>query len=181
LINFDKYTELLQWHAGVKLFDYNPCIDWAIHMMQKGINNENMRIIASFSMPVDREEIKPYVSGVLSDLKLEEKLGEYSIINECHYHIQQIIDEYKIRKNLSSLYELHLDNNHSEYTSPFYLLYHGWSDLETAGYNYYYDGATLNNISTIVKLEAQIFIAKHVHKNDPKTKLFEVELSELLN
>ena len=181
MINYDKYTELLQWHLGVELFDYNPTIDWAIHMMGKGIETENMLILASFSKPVDREEIKPYVSGVLKDLGLDEKIGEYSIVSNCYYHIQQIIDEYEKRKNLSSLFIIHLENNYPVYTSPFYLLHHGWSDLESEGFNYYYDGATLDNIEIVVNLEAQIFIAKYVDQNESKTNDLEAKLNAITN
>jgi len=181
LIDYNKYTELLQWHIGVDLFDYDPVIEWSIHMLQKGIETENMLILASFSKPVDREEIKPYVSGVLKDLKLEEKIGEYSIVSNCYYHVQQIIDEYAKRKNLSSLYNIHLENNYPEYTNPFYLLYHGWSDLETEGFNYYYDGATLDNIENVVKLESQKFIYKYIDKNELKTSEIENQLIAITN
>ena len=181
MMDFDKYTELLRWHNGVELFDYNPTIDWAIYMIQKGIEPENMLILASFSKPVDREEIKPYVSGVLKDLNLEELIGEYSIVSNCYYHVQQIIDEYEVRKNLFSLYSIHLDNNYPDYTSPFYLLYHGWSDLETEGFNYYYDGATLNNIEMVVNLESQKFISKYIDKSELKTKEIEDKLIDITN
>lgn len=181
MIDYDKYTELLQWHIGVELFDYNPVIDWSIHMLQKGIETENMLILASFSRPVEREEIKPYVSGVLKDLKLEEKVGEYSIVSHCYYHVQQIIDEYEKRKNLSSLYSIHLENDYPEYTAPFFLLYHGWSDLETEGFNYYYDGATIKNIESVVKLESQKFISKYIDKDELKTGEIENELLKITN
>lgn len=181
MIDYDKYTDLLQWHIGVELFDYNPVIEWSIHMLQKGIETENMLILASFSKPVDREEIKPYVSGVLKDLKLEEKIGKYSIVSNCYYHVQQIIDDYDKRKNLSSLYSIHLENNYPDYTNPFYLLYHGWSDLESEGFNYYYDGANLNNIESVVKLESQKFIAKYIDKDELKTSKIEHELISITN
>lgn len=181
MIDYDKYTELLQWHNGVELFDYNPVIEWSIQMLQKGIETENMLILASFSKPVEREEIKPYVSGVLKDLKLEEKVGEYSIVSNCYYHVQQIIDEYQKRKNLSSLYNIHLENNYPEYTTPFYLLYHGWSDLETEGFNYYYDGATLKNIESVVNFESQKFISKYIDKDELKTSQIENKLRKITN
>ena len=181
MVDYDKYTELLQWHKGVELFDYNPVIEWSIHMLQKGIETENMLILASFSKPVEREEIKPYVSGVLKDLKLEEKVGEYSIVSNCYYHVQQIIGEHEKRKNLSSLYNIHLENNYPEYTTPFFLLYHGWSDLETEGFNYYYDGATLKNIESVVNLESQKFISKYINKDELKTNEIENELRKTKN
>jgi hypothetical protein len=150
-------------------------------MMQKGIETDNILILSSFSRPVDREEIKPYISGVLKDLKLEEKVTENYIITNCYYHVQQITEEYEIRKNLSSLFNLHLENNYSEYTNPFYLLYYAWIDLEREGINYYYDGVTLNNIKSIVKLESQKYIAKYVNNDEFKTNEIEAKLAEITN
>ncbi|NQY07006.1 MAG: hypothetical protein HRT68_12680 [Flavobacteriaceae bacterium] len=45
----------------------------------------------------------------------------------------------------------------------FYLLYHGWWELEDIGANYYYDGADMNNIESILKLEAKIWIDKYIY------------------
>ena len=45
----------------------------------------------------------------------------------------------------------------------FYLLYYGWSDLEEIGYNFHYEGATLENIEEILKEQAKIWIDKYVH------------------
>lgn len=59
MTNHDKYTELLLWHNGIENFDYAPAIDWAIELLKKGIETENVLIVASFSKPVEREEIKP--------------------------------------------------------------------------------------------------------------------------
>lgn len=151
-------------HAGVDLFNYNPAIDWAIHMIGKGIETENMLIIASFSKPVDREEIKPFISGVLRDLNLEEKENKYSIATNAYYHVQQIIDGYEIRKNLTAIFDMHLANRFPQPTMPFYLLYHAWDDLDSQGFNYYYEGATLENIESVLKLECENFISDYIDK-----------------
>ncbi|NHN27730.1 hypothetical protein FIA58_018770 [Flavobacterium jejuense] len=45
----------------------------------------------------------------------------------------------------------------------FYLLYHGWWELENIGANYYYEGANLNNIESVLKLEAKIWIDKYIY------------------
>jgi len=169
--NITKYTELLRWHKAVKLFDYNLAVDWAIEMIRNGIETENILIVASFSKPVDRDEIKPYISAALNDLKLEEIVEQYSVISHAHYFIQQILDNYKVRSNLTALYNLHLDNNFPESTTAFYLLYHGWSDLESVGYNYYYVGATLENIESILKDEARLFVSKYIDKTNIPEKL----------
>ena len=48
MIDYDKCKELLQWHNGVELFDYNPVIELPIYMLRKGIETENMLILALF-------------------------------------------------------------------------------------------------------------------------------------
>ena len=62
-----KYTELLQWQKAIEHFDYNPAVDWAIELIRNGVTSENELIVASFSKPVDREEIRPYIAGALKE------------------------------------------------------------------------------------------------------------------
>ena len=135
MVNHEKYTEILQWHNGIEYFDYNPAIDWAIELIRNGIETENVLIVASFSKPVDRDEIKPYIIGALNELNLTEKYREiqrntekyreYSIIANAHYHLEQILNDYEIRKNLTKLYEICLNADMDRRLIPFYLLYHG--------------------------------------------------------
>src|SRR5690606_36003628 len=68
--------------------------------------------------------------------------------------------------NLQSLYQVFINNNYDNRIFNFYLLYHGWRELEDIGANYYYDGADLNNIETILKLEARIWIDKYIYHKD---------------
>jgi hypothetical protein len=163
LINHEKYTELLQWHNGVEHFDYNNAVDWAIELIRNGIESEYVLIVASFSKPVDRDEIKPYITGALKELNLTEKYGEYSLIVNAHYHLEQILNDYEIRKNLTMLSNLCLNANYEKGLMPFYLLYHGWSELEEIGTNYYFEGTNLDNIEEVIKEQAQIWIDKYIH------------------
>lgn len=171
MIVHEKYTEILQWHKGIEHFDYNPAIDWAIELIGKGIETENVLIVASFSKPVDREEIKPYITGALKELNLPEKYGEYSLVANAHYYLEQILNDCEIRKNLSKLYEICLNADMDIRLMPFYLLYHGWDELEQIGANYYFEGADLDNIEQVIKLQAKIWIAKYVHGKEVEEKV----------
>jgi hypothetical protein len=162
LKNHEEYTEILQWHNGIENFDYSPAIDWAIELIRNGNESENILIVASFSTPIERDEIKPYIAGALKELNLSEKYGEYSIISNAHFHLQQILKDSKIRCNLSKLYKLCINKNMDKRLMPFYLLYHGWDELEQIGENYYFEGANLNNIEEVIKEQAQIWIDKYI-------------------
>jgi len=166
LINHDKYTELILWHNAIEFFDYNPAIDWAMRFIEQGKETENILIVASFSKPVDSYEIKPYVSGAIKELNLEEKYGKYSTIANAHYHLELILESHETRLNLRGLYKLCNNTNHEFGLTTFYLLYHAWSDLEEEGYNFYYEGATLENIDEKLKEEARIWIDKYILGKD---------------
>lgn len=171
MIDLEKYTEILQWHNGIEYFDYNPAIDWAIELIRNGVETENVLIVASFSKPVDREEIKPYITGALEELNLTEKYGEYSLVANAHYYLEQILNDFEIRKNLSKLYEICLNADMDSRLMPFYLLYHGWDELEQIGANYYFEGADLDNIEEVIKEQAKIWIDKYVHGKEIEEKV----------
>lgn len=171
MIDSDKYTQLLQWHNGVELFDYDQVVDWSMHNLECGIETEHMLILASFSKPVTRDEIKPYVTGALRDLGLEEKYGSYSVLSQTHYYLEQILDDYEIRAHLRRLYELCMKLDFDKELINFYKLYHAWIDLETEGHNFYYEEATLENIELILKEEAQKWIDTHIHGKTPISTL----------
>ncbi len=154
---------MLQWHQAIESFNYDLVVDWALSCLEQGVETENILILASFSKPVDSYEIKPYVSAAISDLDLEEKYGEYSIVANVHYHLAFILDDIEPRRNLGRVYELCLEADSKFGLGIFYSLYHGWSSLEEDGYNYYYEGATLENINELLKKEAKEWIDEYIH------------------
>lgn len=163
VFDYKKYTELLQWHNAIEHFDYNLSIDWAIELIRNGIESEYVLIVASFAKPVERDEIKPYITGALKELNLIEKYGEYSTIANTHYHLELILNDIEIRKNIRKLSDIYLNSNYDKGLLPFYLLYHGWDELEQIGANYYFEGANLDNIEEVIKEQAKIWIDKYIH------------------
>ena len=95
MIDWDKYLQLLPWHHSIEYFDYNITVDWAMHLLNKGIETEHILILASFSKPVISSEIRQYVSYALQELDIEEKYGSYSIQANIHYHIEMILQNYE--------------------------------------------------------------------------------------
>ncbi|WP_157198419.1 hypothetical protein [Mariniradius saccharolyticus] len=144
-------------------FDYSKAVDWAIDLIRQGKETDNVLMLASFSEPIDRFEISPYVTNVLNDFGLEELDYNSAVIANAHYHLSEILDDKEIRKNLRSLYQLCIDNDYDPGLMNFYLIYHGWDELEKIGVNYYFDGADLNNIQDVLKNEARKWIDKYVN------------------
>lgn len=168
ITNKENISELIQFHEGVEDFNYNLAVDWAIELIQNGLKTDNVFMLASFSKPVDLVEIKPYISAVLSDLELEEKQGQEAIDEYIHYYLKKTISNDSIRNSLNKLYELYLkeefgrERNTNHGLEPFYLLYHGWSQLEDTGYNYYFNCNDIDGVKEIFKEQAKIWIDKYI-------------------
>lgn len=163
----DTY-ELIRYHNGIKGFNYDLVVDWAIHLMNEGNETDNVLMLASFSKPVSSIEIKPYLSAVLKDMGIEEREGVEAIRVYIHFYLRKILKDESVKDNLNHLYQLFIDEEFISTKSkdlglkPFYLLYHAWSCLEEIGENFYYEGVHLGNIKAVTKKEAKRWIDKYI-------------------
>lgn len=167
--NKQNISKLIQCHNAQDLFNYDLVVDWALDLIIKGRETENILMLASFSKPIDSIEIKPYLSAVLFELGLEEKFETKAVKGKIEYHIIEILESNLVRDNLSSLYDMFIaldcfNNNDIFGLTTFYFLYHAWLELEDIGENYYFEGATLSNIENVLKNEAMKWIEKYSKK-----------------
>jgi hypothetical protein len=176
-----EITKLIQSHKAIEPFDYKMAVDWAIELIKEGIETDNVLMLASFSEPIEKTEISPYVSAVLNDLELEELECDDALIAQTHFLLSRILRKESIRENLRSLSQVCISNDHDERIMDFYLLYHGWGELEEIGANYYYDGANLNNIETVLRLEARIWIDRYIYGKDNLELKQELEKEKALD
>jgi hypothetical protein len=162
MVERQDITKLLQGHQAIKHFDYDIAIDWALHLVEQGIETENILILASFSKPADSFEIKPYLKQALEEQNLTELNEDSAVDAKAHYHLAEILNNLAVRRNLRELQTLCIDNNYRRDLMPFYLLYHGWIELEEMGINLYYEEADMNNIEDILRRDAKKWIEEHV-------------------
>lgn len=161
-----EIVKLIQGHKALEPFNYKIAVDWAIDLIQKGKETENILILASFSEPIEKYEIAPYVTAVLDELGLEELEVDDAIIAQTHLLLLRILKDEDIRKNLHSLSQVCVNNDFDNRVMDFYLLFHAWDEMEEIGANYYYNGADLDNIETVIKLETKIWIDKYIYKKE---------------
>ena len=160
---------LIQSHKQLDNFDYSKAVDWVIDLIRQGKETDNVLMLASFSEPIDRFEIRPYVTKVLNDFGIEELDYKSAVIAVTHYHLNEILNDRQVRKNLQSLSQLCVDNEYKYGLVNFYLIYHGWDELEEIGVNYYFEGADLDNIEEVLKKEARKWIDKYIHGKDDES------------
>lgn len=159
----NEIVRLIQSHKALEPFDYKLAVDWAIELIQGGTETDNILMLASFSEPIGKYEICPYVTAVLNDLDLQELECNDALIAQTHFLLTKILRDEAIRENLKSLSRVCINNDYDKRIMNFYLLYHGWGELEDIGANYYYDGVDLDNIESVLKLEAKIWIDEYIY------------------
>ena len=113
---------LIQGHNHIEGFDYSIAVDWAIRLLQKGKESDNILMLASFSKPIDRYEIKDYITSVLDELGLEELDYDQAIVAQAHIYVDEILKDNSVRKNLDTLFQLCIHNDHHDALYPFYLI-----------------------------------------------------------
>lgn len=158
-----EIQRLVQSHKALEPFDYKIAVDWAIELIREGKESDNVLMLASFSEPIEKYEISPYIRALLNELGLEELNCDDALIAQTHFLLIKILRNEAIRENLQSLSQVCINSDYDKRIMNFYLLYHGWWELEDIGANYYYEGADLNNIESILKLEAKIWIDKFIY------------------
>lgn len=114
------------------------------------------------------------MTAVLDELGLNELECDDAIIAQTHFILLKILDDIDLRKNLRQLYQVCINNDMDNRIMNFYLLYHAWDGLEEIGANYYFEGATLENIERVLKKEVRKWIdeyinGRNVEKIDQKT------------
>lgn len=154
-----KLTRLIQSHKGFEPFNYDICIDWAIYLLENGIESNNIEMLASFSKPTNAWEVKPYVQSVLQKFNLEEFKGEKATKAKAYYYVWSILNEDgEIISHLEKLCRICIDSNYEKSIYPFYLLKFSWEDLEDFGMSCHYEGVTYNNFNDTVLKEAKIWM-----------------------
>ncbi|MEZ4794002.1 MAG: hypothetical protein R2773_00725 [Flavobacteriaceae bacterium] len=126
-----------------------------------GYDHKGLAIIAGYSKPAGKDQIEKHLSDALKDLGLKEneKTDEYESL--ALYHVSMIIKKINIRKHLKNLYDIYISSDDPRYTI-FFLLHHAWEDLEDEyvqkefnGIQFYYEGATTDNIESLVIKESE--------------------------
>lgn len=154
-----KLTRLIQSHKGFEPFNYDICIDWAIHLLKKGIDSNNIEMLASFSKPTNAWEVKPYVQLVLSEFNLEEFEGEKAIKARGYYYVWSILNNDGNRiSHLENLCRICIDYDYDDSIYPFYLLKYSWEDLNELGMSCHNREVTFENFDDTVIKEAKIWM-----------------------
>ncbi|WDF68674.1 hypothetical protein PQ465_20555 [Sphingobacterium oryzagri] len=126
-------------------------VDWAFEMLATGFETENLIILAGESPPFNQFQIQEIANKVLTELQLDYSDKDQTIKNyACHLIKQSIDDQLDKRKVLDILKNICIELDYEEYLYDFYLLYYAKEDLSYSENQWYWEGATRENIDKII-------------------------------
>jgi hypothetical protein len=126
--------------------------DWAVDMLRQGFDTEYLVILAGISPPFNQFELKSLTDKVLDELGLDYSDKEKTIKNYVCYLADEVLsnrlDAYKALRELRDLYN---ELNQPLDIQDFYLLYFAKVDLLGSENQWYWNGATRDNIDKIIR------------------------------
>ncbi|WP_341837238.1 hypothetical protein WJU16_05075 [Chitinophaga pollutisoli] len=146
---------------GHPTFDANIAVDWAIAMLELGIETPNILILAGIHQPTSYYEVAPYLLPALRELHLPEKNGDSAIISYCIFSAKRIVKRDQIRLHLQELKQNYYRLDQPDFLLDFSLLEWAWQDIESGYETYYFENANADNIESLVVQAAQKWLEEH--------------------
>ncbi len=140
-------------------------IDWAIEMVEAGYESDNLYMLAGMTRPYDETGLQELTRKILLELHLDYSNKQKAIEDYALFIITKTIENPK--GYLSALRELRdicLDMGYNKDYMNFYLLYYAKDDLDGEDYQYYWDGATKQNIDQVIKDEFSKWVTNYKNR-----------------
>ena len=135
------------------------CVDWAITMLEEGRDGHYLTMLAGM--------LPPYNHFELADLR-DRSLRELGISNlddsvaVCTFAAERLrlalADEADLIEAVGAVKDLCIAQNYPKELYDFYLLYWAYSDLRDSECQWYWQGATRENIDALIRQRVEQFL-----------------------
>jgi len=126
-------------------------VDWAVEMLMAGFDTENLAILAGEFEPYNQFQLQDLTTKVLSELQLDLTDKDQTIKNyACFLIDKSLVGELDNFKVLDILKDICIELDYEKYLYDFYSLYFAKDDLSYSENQWYWDGATRENIEKII-------------------------------
>lgn len=126
-------------------------VDWAVEMLMAGFDTENLAILAGEFEPYNQFQLQNLTTKVLDELQLDYSDKDQTIKNYACYLIDKSLngelDNFKV---LDTLKDICIELDYEKYLYDFFSLYFAKDDLSESENQWYWDGATRENIDQII-------------------------------
>ena len=130
------------------------CVDWAIGLLEQGASTRSLGMLAGMMPPFNPFEMADLRDRVLEQLGIAELRREEAVVA---YARELAADALADRRGpyelLHELSELCVAEGYLRELYNCYLLSNAWEDLLARGIQWYWTGATLDNIESLARYE----------------------------
>jgi hypothetical protein len=127
-------------------------VTWAYDMISAGFETESLLILAGEQEPFNQFEMQRLTNKVLDELNLAYDNRELVLKNYVRFLIDEALSgKVKTLNVLSVLKNICIELDFDLAVYDFYLLYHAKNDLIDSVDQYYWDGATRENIDEVIR------------------------------
>lgn len=151
--------------ASLEIENYNPdeYVDWAVAMVLDGYETPSLLMLAATTKPANYFETVEIFKDTMRELGIELKSRDEALLSYAYYIVRKIARKEDVRKNLTTLSKLYVMDDFSDTIFDFHRLYWAWGDFDyDDGYGtHYWEGATADNIESLVIEKAHQWIDKY--------------------
>ena len=144
-------AEILAFKTLGRVID-KAWVDWAYEMLEAGFETENLVILAGELAPYDQFELQSLTDKIFSELDLSWDNRELVLKNYVCYLVEKaLIGKVKFIDVLALVKDMYMELDNELSLIDFYRLYYAYDDLEYSEHQWYWDGATRENIDELTR------------------------------
>ena len=137
-------------------------IDWAYDMLCAGFETESLLMLAGETAPYNQFELQPLTDKVFNELNLTWNDSEQVYRNYIGYLITMTLDgKMKPLNVLEIIKDLYIEDDYEPLLRDFYMLYYAYDDLTYSEQQWYWNGATRENIDDVTSKYFKEWLEKH--------------------
>jgi hypothetical protein len=126
--------------------------DWAYNMLEAGFETENLTMLAGELPPYNQFELQALTDKVFAELNLKWNDRDEVVKNYVCYLVAQTLSaDLQASYALNMIKDICVQLDYEPGLNDFYLLYYAWDDLRYSEQQWYWDGATRENIEQVIK------------------------------
>jgi hypothetical protein len=135
------------------------CVQWAIGMLERGYDSKSLRVLAGLAAPLNHFEVAHLRERVLS----EHQPSELALRDPVMAYVAELARRaLEGKRSLRDVFEevtgLAIELGYPRELQPFYNIHFAAEDLQHRGIQWYWSGATRENIVSLMREEAQRFV-----------------------
>jgi hypothetical protein len=137
------------------------CVDWAMSILERGGGGTDMAILATLSPPLNHFEVASIRDRALAEIGAPHlSLPEVADRVAARLLREALDGKRELLESLEQVKDLVIATDYPKHLYPFYLLYFAHVDLAASEVQWYWPGATRQNISALTREHAQAFVAE---------------------